>query len=255
MNRRALLIEAGKAKHQKAIAGPPQDVRRLRLWLTSNNGGAWEDSEIETLSNPTFAEVSAAVTRAGKGEYAFVSFSGHGWIEEDPRTGGRKQKVIVGSGESIDLASLRPGVKKCTLLCDACREVEQVMKFSEAVAKAMKYARDREQYTRASYRKWYDDAITAAADGAFFLYGCLPNECSYEDPMEGGYFTEAMIVSAARWCDNVTAHGCLLMPRALEMATPVVAHKAARFTPQQHPTGGPENRSRGNDFPFAVAFA
>lgn len=61
MNRKALLIEAGKARGQQALPGPAIDVDRLRTWFLSNDGGAWEGSEINTLSNPSSSDVSAAV--------------------------------------------------------------------------------------------------------------------------------------------------------------------------------------------------
>ena len=253
MKRYALLIEAGRAKNSDAIDGPVEDARRLRFWLGSNSGGAWEPDEIETLSNPNATQVSAAVRRAGVADYAFVAFSGHGWIAEDGRTGNRLQKVVIGTGESIDFLSLRPKAKKCTLLCDACREVVRFKSFTENRKFALSYARESDAYSRETYRAWFDIDVLAAAEGAFFLYGCSVNQYSYEDPMTGGFFTGALIDNAADWTDSAMRDGCLPMQTALDLAARTVAARTTNYLTKQNPLGGPENRSRGNPFPFAVA--
>jgi len=92
MIRRAVLVEAGDVPGQTKITGPEHDVRRMRVWLTSNVGGAWEDHEIETLSNPSPTQVRTAVERAAGADYTVSAFSGHGWIEENGMTGERTKK-------------------------------------------------------------------------------------------------------------------------------------------------------------------
>jgi hypothetical protein len=251
VKRRALIIEASKAKNQAVINGAAEDARRLRVWLNHNNGGGWNDDEIETLSNPSMAQVTAALTRA-RADYTWVSFSGHGYIEEDSRTGRRTQKVIIGTGEEIPFTSLRPVSDKCTLVCDACRIVEETAYFSERVAKAMIYKRSHDKYSRSTYRNWFDVAIDRANSGAFFMYGCSAGQFSYEDPLVGGYFTAALIEGAANWSDSVEASGWLSMQAAIDEAAAKVTLRTANKKPPQNPTGGPENRS-GNSFPFAVA--
>jgi hypothetical protein len=197
--------------------------------------------------------VAAAVRRAGAAEYAFVAFSGHGWIAEDADTGRRLQKVVVGTGESLDFRSLRPKAKKVTMLCDVCREVIRLKRFTEHRKAAAAFSLGPEMYTRESYRSWYDAAIEDAAEGAFFLYGCSADEYCYEDPLAGGYFTGGLIDNASSWAGSAASDGCLPMQTALAMVTETVASMTAHLRPQQHPRGGPENRSRGNPFPFAVA--
>jgi hypothetical protein len=253
MTRYAVLIEAGKAKNQTPLSGPAEDVRRLRLWMIGSSGGAWNDAEVETLSNPSTQQVTEAITRAGRAGYAFVSFSGHGYIEEDARTGRRIQKVTIGTGESIDFSSLRPKAKKCTLVCDACREVHKVTFFAEAVNRAIKYAREKEKYSRQLYRAWFDSALVGAADGVFTMYGCSPGQYCYEDPLTGGFFTESLIEIAASWASNATKDGCMPMQEVLNAAAVRVGAMSRDKKPPQNPHGGPENRTKGNAFPFAVA--
>src|SRR5262249_43864403 len=125
--------------------------------------------------------------------------------------------------------------------------------FTENRKAAFAYARERERYTRESYRAWFDAAIEDAAEGSFTLYGCAVNQYCYEDPLAGGYFTSALIEEAADWTDRARTDGCLVMPTALQLATSIVSARTMHYSPKQEPNGGPQNRTRGNNFPFAVA--
>ena len=252
MIRKALLIESGKAKGQKEIAGPAVDVGRLRTWFGSENGGAWEQREIATLSNPSPAQVQASVTGLAGADYAFVSFSGHGYIEQDARTGRQTQKIIVGTGEEMNFASLRPSVKKVLMMCDACRVVEVVRRFAESSLIENRLKLARKKYDRAAFREWFEAAVTNAAEGAFTMYGCGVNQVCYDDPLEGGFFTSSLIDSAAGWTDRVAKNGCLPAQDALTLAAGAVSVRTAGKSPPQQPTGGPENRTLGNPFPFGV---
>ncbi len=247
MKRRAVLIEAGEAKGQKKITGPGHDVRRMRTWLTSNVGGAWEDYEIETLHNPSLAEVRAAVRSAGDAEYSVSAFSGHGWIEEDGITGRLTQKIILGTGESVDFGVIRPTSTKSLLICDACREVERITRLSESVNAALRYQRKSADYSRPLYRRAFDEQVRSANPGAFFMYACSVDEYAYEDPLNGVYFTIGLIEQAAEWWRDCDDSDILLVQDAFEQAREIVQVRK----PEQSPQGGPENRS-GNDFPFAV---
>ena len=253
MIRRALLIEAGKAKGQKVIEGPAADIRRLRTWFGDQDGGAWNDCEILSLNNPSPSEVTRAVLGLSGVDYAFVSFSGHGYIQENARTGSRTQKIILGTGDEMDFAALRPNVDKCLLVCDACREVHKVFWMAEARLSHVPVKLARKRYTRESYRLWFEAAITQAAAGAFRMYGCRPTQVCYEDPLEGGFFTSSLIDSAASWVDSATGHGCLLAQEVLTLAANRVSLLAHGKNPAQLPSGGGEDRSGRNAFPFAVA--
>jgi len=248
MKRKALLIEAGKAKGQNPLTGPERDVIRLKKWLESNIGGAWNEDEIIELHNPSPLQVRSAISNCGSSDFSFVSFSGHGCIEED-QYGRQAQKIVVGSGEDMIWDELKPSSLKNILICDACRVVEKiVVNMSESVKAAQKYERRAaEQYTRAQYRDAFDRAISNANPGTFFMYGCSPNQYSYEDPLNGGYFTISLIEAAANWWENQNNSSVLYVDSAFDRAKRLVASRK----PTQVPFGGPENRS-GNAFPFGI---
>jgi hypothetical protein len=58
MKRYALLIEASKYPGSPDLKGAVADVQSFRSWLNSNSGGAWGNNEIETLSHPSWKNVS-----------------------------------------------------------------------------------------------------------------------------------------------------------------------------------------------------
>jgi len=246
--RYAVLINAGLAKGQKVIEGPTHDVRTLRSFLTSVIGGAWESGdgiEIKTLNNPDLATVQKWLDKCNKADFSLVAFSGHGGIEDNGVT--RKHKVILGSGESVVFSKLKPTSDRCIMLCDSCRKVETLHRFTESIKmSAARFAKSLKDDAR-QYRRAYDRAIAAAPVGTFTMYGCAIGEYSFEDMNVGGYFTTNMIAVANEWAEGNT--GVLTVDEALELAKPRVTNE--RPQKDQHPKGGPENRS-GNPFPWAV---
>lgn len=251
MKRRAILIDSGEAGSPE-IKGPSIDVRRLKTWMSNNNGGAWNEPEFEVLDNPSIRQIDEAISRAGSADYAIVSFSGHGCIEEDSRTGRHTQKIVVGNNETIDFERLRPRARKLVMLCDACRIVQQSLTLNESLERSIKAAQAKSWATREMYRARFDAAIEDAAEGSFTMYGCSVGEYCYEDSINGGYFTDAMIENAAKWCDSRTTSGCLVAQDALTSAAKAVNLRTRHLNPSQNPNGGPSNRTHGNPFPFAV---
>lgn len=245
MTRFALLIEASKSG-TPALPGCVRDVERLKGWLESTAGGAWNDDEIKILNSPSSSAIAPWHAKAGKADFAFVAFSGHGRILED-RWGTRTQKITVGSSEEIDFMALRTASTKTILICDACREVERVSVFNERVEKSLKFARAREFYTRQQYRDAFEYAVKNAPAGAFCMYSCSPGQTAGEDALNGGYFTDSLISGSGAWWEQNAKSEILTIDAALGIATQRLSY--ARRA--QVPMGGPESRS-GNPFPFAV---
>lgn len=162
--------------------------------------------------------------------------------------------VVLGSGESIPFDSLRPLVSRCTMTCDACREViERPVQMAHGVFNERRLKSLREQYKRPDYRKAFDLAVQRAADGVFKMYGCAEGQYCYEDADNGGYFTSGLIDTAAEWVDRATVRGYLPASLSLQITAAAVGTMTAYRKPPQNPRGGPENRTHGNEFPIAIA--
>ena len=79
MNRRALLINAGRACPGEIIDGCRSDVLQLKAWLESLAGGAWDEApEICAMHNATLETLEIGVRWMNGADFAFLAFSGHG---------------------------------------------------------------------------------------------------------------------------------------------------------------------------------
>src|SRR5690348_13626615 len=119
MKRRAILIEASRIKGHPDLPGARADIANYRDWLLSNAGGAWEESEIIPLSNPSLERLRLERVRASDANYAFVVFTGHGGHV------GNTTRVQLNDTDSIDAQSLAAACLKCTVVVDSCRSVEK----------------------------------------------------------------------------------------------------------------------------------
>lgn len=250
MNRMAILIDCGKAKGEKELAGTSVDVRILSTWLKSDFGGAWEDDEIHILKNPTFTQILSYTAMSILAEYTLLSFSGHGVVIRDKATSIDSQHVVMGDGALKDFDLLLPKSKRATIICDACREVsEKPINFSESALRgAVKEASVKPQ--RAILKAIYNSAISNAREGRFTMYGCSVGQVCGDDSLAGGFFTSSLIKCAADWIKNKT--GILPMSEILGLASVLTNRLAMQDGRLQQPTGSPSTRS-GNDFPFAVS--
>jgi hypothetical protein len=218
--------------------------------MISSNGGAWENSEIIPLPDPSRSEVESAMGEIVVAQYAFVHFSGHGWVDKDSRSGRKTQMIILGDGSSIDLMELLPKTVKSTLSCDACRKVH--VRPSKDTLRGLLEKLAFEEDNRQLCRIRFDEAISNANPGTYYMFGCAMDTYCYEDPINGGYFTSALIDNASDWSRLSHPTPCLSIPSVVTMAKETVRSQTSHLDPVQIPIGNPGNRN-GNEFPFAVS--
>jgi len=246
------VLEASRATGQKIIDGCKRDAERVEAWLKGNLGGAWDGHEVKVINNPYPHELRQIRSGLDSADFAFVSFSGHGYIKED-YSGRRTQRIILGDGTEIDFLSLAGNVRKQILICDACREVHKPEVREKHIKLSASLLENRAAgYDRIEYRKAFDRSVSSAPDGNFTIYSCSPNEYAGEDPLNGGFFTDALLSGTADWCTSRRTSGILTIDDAFAIACPLVKNMANRSNSPQNPIGGPSNRS-GNPFPFGVS--
>lgn len=247
MKRFALLIAAPKLKDHRPLPGTEVDVVKLREWLLSDRGGAWEPNEIKTFSNPAFTDLKPYLTYQSGCDYAFTAFAGHGYMVK-AEYGGHDTVVCLRDGEDLRVKELNPGNKRCTVVADCCRNLITDIP-AELIKEALTYnAKSFSAYDdRARLRALFDQAVTAAEEGATYLYSCDKNQQAADDDDDGGLFTFHLLKAAREWA------GAQARPAVLRLDTAFATAKA-RVTvaePQQHPEMPPVRRLV--HFPFAVA--
>lgn len=245
MKRGAVLIEASDLCGGR-IPGAKQDVTLLNELLVSDLGGAWEAEEIKILRNPSYSQITSAIAMLASAEYAFISYSGHGYhAEELDET---KVCTIERQGKPywMPISQLLPRCPKYTLSIDCCRNVETEY-FAESIERqAAESFSQGQRPPRIKYRQLFDSQVEVAEIGGIKMYSCDLNESAGETS-RGGYFTRGLVKSAYdHEPPSNTSNLFLPMTVAFDTAYAYVQAKA----PQQHPQL--EAGRRNKYFPWAV---
>jgi hypothetical protein len=247
MKRFAILIAAPKLKDHRPLPGTEVDVVKLREWLLSNQGGAWEPNEIKTFSNPTHAELKPYLAHQTSCDYAFTAFAGHGYMVK-AEYGGHDTVVCLRDGEDLRVKALNPGNKRCTIVADCCRNLIVDIP-SELIKEALTYrAKAFSEYDdRVRCRALFDSSVSGAEEGAVYLYSCDKNQTAADDDDDGGLFTFNLLKAAGEWVSRQPRNAVLRLDAAFATAKA----RTMAMEPQQHPEMPPVRRLV--HFPFAVS--
>lgn len=248
MRRIALLIEAANVKGQDRLPGAEADIKNLNRYLTSVNGGAWDEKEIITLKKPSVIDLLTLFKRCEfLSDYMFISFSGHGYMKSPPANSfpppaeTSLTTILLNDTEEITVDKINPCVKNFLLL-DSCREFE-IAKSARLMEALRGYTEDSSSRSRA--RQLFDESIEYAGSGQIIAFSCGINKTAGEDPNRGGYFTAAMIDCGSALPRNGTARAI-----TTQEAFNCAIEKVRQLAPQQDPSYRPGRRMV--HFPFAV---
>jgi hypothetical protein len=245
MKRHAILIASPKLKNHTDLPGTLVDVRRMREWMLSNRGGAWEPEEIQTFTNPSHDELKPYLQHQTKCDYVFNLFAGHGYTvpgEYTPDT-----VACLRDGEDLPVRMLNPGNRRCSIFSDCCRHFHVDLPPELIVEK-----RAEERYAakamdeRARMRELFDRHVMACDEGAVYFYSCAKNQGAGDDNDEGGIFTYFFVKSANEWASYQPSNAVMPINRTFEAAK----DRTTRLAPQQTPEMGGVRRM--TFFPFAV---
>lgn len=190
MNRRALII----GNTGVDLPGVELDLVNYRSFLLSPLGGSWEPPEVTTLRNPSRIDVSQRLKGLASADYSMVVFAGHG----DHSAASGSTRVQLSPGVMMDLAELKVGATKHTVIADCCRVLLKEALREEVLAKALKREA---QLNRSLSRRLYDDHLGKCASGLVVLYACDVNETAGESSSEGGYYSTSLLSGAKAWAD------------------------------------------------------
>jgi hypothetical protein len=248
VRRKAILVEASKVAGGSDLPGARADVANFRRWLKSANGGAWEDAELAVLSHPTAAALEGQLAEAGKADYAFIAFSGHG----DHVVGRLRNDTMIQINDREDYSARRlpSGFKRGIVVVDSCRNVHYELSLNEAVKYARAKSLGDDWAARRRHRAAFDAQAAAAEEGVVFMFGCSVNQSANDFP-NGGAFSFALVDQAEAWIGRNSRGGVLDTLRAFEAAK--------RFMQDENITNqAPEMDGairRKTHFPFGVVAA
>lgn len=241
MRRKAVIVICPGARGTRGfLPGAEADAKLYTEFLCSLAGGAWNLSEITVLRNPTTVDVGQCIGRL-RCDYAFVVFSGHGWI-------GEENYIELVDNDHAPVTVLRTGAPRQTIIIDACRthvrEVYTESREDESVAQ-LGGRRDRSAFLRS--RAIFEAAVGKAELGTIPVFSCSPGEEAGETA-RGSNFARSLIDSALEWRasrPNAQALG-------IDNATGRAAQKIrTRFLHIQSPQVHPGRRHY--PFPFCIS--
>jgi hypothetical protein len=195
MKRLAIIISApgGYDRRTERLAGIECDVKNWKNFFSSNIGGAWEEEEMQVISDPTRTDICCLHVFVESHDYDYVvlTFSGHG--EYDETTG---ENVYYINNCLIPESDLLLNVDRQLSIFDACRvpvkDAFGLACFSEESALIKSFSNLREQDLRQWCKRAYNDAIMRLPCLDARMYSCSIGETA-NDMGTGGLFTLNLI--------------------------------------------------------------
>lgn len=245
MSRKAFLIESSQLNGEPDLPGARVDVTNLRMFLRSDEGGAWDDEEILTLRKPSWTFLQALLNAERTTDYVFMTFSGHGYHVKGKDLD--ESRICLTENDEVPVASINPGNPRCTFVIDACRQLILEKSLTEVIA-AKEMSRIAAYQDRQAYRRLFDATVAQGEKGIIRMFSCDIDEAAGESRLSGGYYTEALMKCCRDW-DTATESGRRNY-YSVWQAHSCAATRATHRAFQQHPQydGGRRNTC----FPLAV---
>lgn len=191
MKRIAILIGSPGKPH---LNGVSQDIKNIKAFLKSSNGGGWAPEEIkETRLNPSGNTTLTLLDSIVNVDFAFVYFSGHGFTDDD-NTG----KINVNSDEVLNISDLANRCKKQITIIDACRGYSDYSGFDGSTGR-LTFTFDATNIEGS--KAVYNEHINACENGKVLLFASQRGE-NAQDTDAGGIFSTNILWAAKHLVDN-----------------------------------------------------
>lgn len=212
MKRRALIIvNPGQLRKKDYLPGTLIDKDNYYNFLKSNLGGNWYDDEIYIIENSGEKTVDNHIKLIGDANYSFIVFSGHGGMYKNDN----RMVIELSTGE-YDVSKLKTSCLRQTLILDTCRV------YIESVGKSiydMKKFAELLEHKYRSTRSLFEEELSKCGFGQTILYSCSKNQTSGENKIEGGYFSNSLLMSCYEWDKKSRNDNCLTLYEAYLMAS------------------------------------
>lgn len=184
MRRKALLIG-----NSNGLTGVTKDLEKIKSFLLSNIGGAWNNNEIVMLPRSKKEEVENAVDniKYGQIDFSIVYFSGHGGYQ-------RETVLQLSDNSEISENNLIGISSRQITIFDCCRSISHERKNVELSAIFESFKDNH----RDLYREAYNKRILQAIPQQVRLYSCSVGEIS-NDTSNGGVYTNALMQAVKQY--------------------------------------------------------
>ena len=188
MKRKALLIGSPGTTY---LTGVEQDLKNMVAFLTSANGGSWnETTEIYKVPNlePKYSDIKPHLDSLKNYDFAFVYFTGHGYSDSND-----KAKINLNSTETPFVNDLAQLCTRQITIVDACRGYSQYFNADGLGGGVQLFTFDNNNKSEA--RQIFDTYLSNCSDGQVLLYAAGVGQKAV-DTSNGGFFSTNILRSS-----------------------------------------------------------
>ncbi|MDI7211850.1 caspase [Leptospira santarosai] len=193
LKRKALLL--GNSIVPPSLAGVKKDIVKYKDFLSSNNGGAWENSEILISLNEDFNTILQKVREISFADFSFVLIAGHGEHRITNNNQRGETHLWISNSDAIPVSYCYPTTTKSLIIIDVCREVVRVNKVVLDYSESFPFSKSM-GISREEYRKRYENSIISNPEGRITLFSCDLNQAA-GDNGDGGVFSNNLLYSVS----------------------------------------------------------
>ena len=203
--KRCLIIIGNEGSGTSFLPGVRRDVNSYLSYFKSDNGGAWEDSEIVDKNyNWSCLGLSAELLnrrmdRDGL-DYALIVFAGHGYAERNGEI-----YFELSNEEILSLTTLKSFLptQKVLLIADSCQcYIEDSECENRALFEMRLFAQSGDLNRRYALKQRYNALIEQMTDRTFvFASAVSPGEAA-NDTSKGGLYSKILLSLADSMKDN-----------------------------------------------------
>jgi hypothetical protein len=193
MKKRVLLISGSLSKnHPDHLSGADRDIINYCRFFSSAIGGAFLESEITILQNPSSDKIEHHTKLNCGSDVNIIVFSGHG--ETDAYSG--VHYIWINDNEKINVGDLYNSSNRQVFILDSCRIEQQANHFDGLLGDPLNLTFDNRNLDLA--RKMYDRQLEDCAYGRYFLFSSGYGEASYGDN-SGGIYSRSLLGTISAW--------------------------------------------------------
>ncbi|MDT8391886.1 MAG: caspase family protein, partial [Lentisphaeria bacterium] len=197
-----IIINPGEEGARNYCEGVFEDLKNLKTYLASPQGGAWQSGEIIERTRPCSSLVRGDIQKLASADYSLVVFSGHGYVQSE--TG--HTILELKSGEILDEMELRAQSTRRTIILDCCKEVYdkqgRKIKMESFQFSVMHKAAESLAMNPVQCRKAFDLAVSKCGHGVIVQHSCKPGQKSGDNEVKGGFYISSLLESAEEWVQN-----------------------------------------------------
>lgn len=195
IKRAAVLIGASQVgsinPEANPLPGVDLDIQRMRKFLHSDKGGAWESDEIHTISNQDSSAIKNYLQRFFNFDYVFILVAGHGNHLIDTND----TQLVTQPGEYLGIKEMKTFARRQVFVIDVCRELvaaKDLQKRAALSAALNSMIYDSAFGIRQYCRDLFNQQIMQIPEGTYKFFSCDKNQLA-EDDGSGGVYTIALL--------------------------------------------------------------